>query len=204
MISGVDAPPSDATATAGAAGAVAGASAVHTANGRAHLDSGGVDPDTDEPRGPWADLEGGYEPDDRTGEVITAYPSARPGPAAAIHGVGITVLVTDLDRSVEFYRDILGFFEIDRGRGSAVLASGDTRVVLRTVHDLSADVGRLIYLNLEVGDVEAVYQELKAKGVVFVHAPRMVNRGDKLELWSATFTDPDRHNIAISQWRAIR
>jgi hypothetical protein len=37
-----------------------------------------------------------------------------------------------------------------------------------------------------------------------VHAPRPVNRGDRLELWSATFRDPDDHNIAITQWRAIR
>jgi catechol 2,3-dioxygenase-like lactoylglutathione lyase family enzyme len=197
VISGVDAPPSDAASAAAAAGAAAGASATHTANGR-------TQPGSEEQGRPWADLEGGYEPDDRPDEVITAYPSARPGPAGAIHGVGITVMVTNLDRSVAFYRDILGFFEIDRGQGSAVLASGDTRLVLRTVHDLAAESGRLIYLNLEVGDVEAVYQELKAKGVMFVHAPQAVNRGDKLELWSATFTDPDRHNIAISQWRAIR
>jgi catechol 2,3-dioxygenase-like lactoylglutathione lyase family enzyme len=155
-------------------------------------------------RSPWADLEGGFEPDERADDVLTAYPSARPGPAGAIHGVGITVLVTDLQRSITFYRDILGFFEIDSGASSAVLASGDTRVVLRTVHDLSAEAGRLIYLNLEVGDVEAVYEELKSKGVTFVHAPRPVNRGDKLELWAASFRDPDKHNIAITQWRAIR
>ncbi|GIE24442.1 VOC family protein [Winogradskya humida] len=117
--------------------------------------------------------------------------------------MGITVLVTDLARSIGFYKDMLGFYEIDAGAGSAVLASGDTRLVLRTVHDLSA-VGRLIYLNLEVGDVEAVYEELKRKGVPFVHGPRPVNRGDKLELWAASFHDPDNHNIAITQWRAIR
>ncbi|BFU46443.1 VOC family protein [Krasilnikovia sp. MM14-A1004] len=152
---------------------------------------------------PWTDLDGGYEPDERADELITAYPSARPGPAAAIHGVGITILVTDLDRSVAFYRDVLGFFQIDSGEGSAVLASGDTRLVLRTVHDLSATAGRLIHLNLEVGDVEAVYAELKRKGVTFVHAPRPVNRGDRLELWAASFHDPDDHNIAITQWRAI-
>ena len=154
--------------------------------------------------GPWADLEGGFEPDDRANDLITPYPAARPGPAGAIHGVGITVLVTNLERSIAFYRDVLGFFEIDSGTASAVLASGDTRLVLRTVHDLSAEAGRLIYLNLEVGDVEAVYAELKAKGVNFVHAPRPVNRGDKLELWAASFSDPDKHNIAITQWRAIR
>ncbi|MFB9359371.1 VOC family protein [Actinoplanes nipponensis] len=153
---------------------------------------------------PWADLDGGFEPDERADDVITAYPSARPGPAGAIHGVGITVLVTDLQRSVAFYREMLGFYEIDTGSGSAVLASGDTRLVLRTVRDLSGVAGRQIYLNLEVGDVEAVYEELKRKGAKFVHGPRPVNRGEKLELWAAAFHDPDEHNIAITQWRAIR
>jgi catechol 2,3-dioxygenase-like lactoylglutathione lyase family enzyme len=164
----------------------------------------GRGPATGHERGPWAALEGGFEPDDRAHEVITAYPSARPGPAGAIHGVGITVLVTDLERSIAFYRDVLGFFEIDSGTAGAVLASGDTRVVLRRVHDLAAGAGRLIYLNLEVGDVEAIYEELRSKGVRFLHGPQPVNRGDKLELWAASFNDPDGHNIAITQWRAIR
>ncbi len=152
--------------------------------------------------GPWADLEGGgYEPDDRADDVITGYPSARPGPAGAIHGVGLTVLVTDLPRAVAFYRDTLGFYEIDKGEGNAVLASGDTRLVLRTVGSLSS-AGRLVYLNLEVGDIEATYRELVAKGVTFEHPPQVVNHGERLELWSATFHDPDGHNIAVTQWRS--
>jgi tetratricopeptide (TPR) repeat protein/catechol 2,3-dioxygenase-like lactoylglutathione lyase family enzyme len=160
-------------------------------------------PDEEQRRGrPWGDLN--TQPDEHAGDVITGYPSARPAAAGSIHGVGITVLVTDLERSTEFYRDVLGFHEIDNGDGSAVLASGDTRLVLRTVHNLSAEAGRLIYLNLEVGDIEAVHSELREKGVKFVHSPRPVNRGDKLELWSATFRDPDNHNIAITQWRTIQ
>jgi catechol 2,3-dioxygenase-like lactoylglutathione lyase family enzyme len=161
------------------------------------------------PGGPWSEPPGAPvapltpEPDEHADDVITAYPSARPGPAGAIHGVGITVLVTDLARSVAFYRETLGFYEIDNGDGSAVLASGDTRLVLRAVTGLSAEAGRLMYLNLEVGDVEAVYAELTAKGVTFLHPPQPVNRGDKLELWSASFLDPDNHNIAITQWRAV-
>ncbi len=154
---------------------------------------------------PWADLEtGGYQPDERAGDLITPYPSARPGTAGAIHGVGITVLVTDLARSAAFYRDTLGFFEIDHGAGSAVLASGDTRLVLRAVQGPSPDVDRLLHLNLEVGDVEAVHDELTAKGVTFERGPHPVDRGDKLELWAATFHDPDGHTIAITQWRAVR
>ncbi|WP_438865788.1 VOC family protein [Paractinoplanes atraurantiacus] len=196
-------PPAPAAASAGAeTGAVPrghapspAAAALAEAAAAAAAGSGG--------KSPWAGLGGAHEPDESAADLITAYPSARPGPAGAIHGVGITVLVTDLGRSVGFYRDTLGFYEIDHGEGSAVLASGDTRLVLRTVHGLSAEAGRLIYLNLEVGDVEAVYEELRAKGVEFVHAPRPVNRGDRLELWSASFRDPDDHNIAITQWRAI-
>jgi catechol 2,3-dioxygenase-like lactoylglutathione lyase family enzyme len=141
---------------------------------------------------------------DRTGEVITAYPSARPGPAGSIHGVGVTILVTDLARSITFYHDTLGFHAIDQGESSAVLASGDTRLVLRTVHELTPDTAALMNLNLEVGDVQAVYEDLRAKGVSFVHPPQPVNRGDRLELWSATFRDPDAHSIAITQWRAVR
>ncbi|MEU4165052.1 VOC family protein, partial [Actinoplanes sp. NPDC026670] len=160
------------------------------------------EPATEKRTGPWGDFSG--RPDEHAGDVITGYPSARPATAGSIHGVGITVLVTDLDRSTEFYRDVLGFHEIDNGDGSAVLASGDTRLVLRTVHNLTSEAGRLIYLNLEVGDIEAVHSELREKGVKFIHSPRPVNRGDKLELWSATFRDPDNHNIAITQWRAIR
>ncbi len=138
-----------------------------------------------------------FEPDDHADELITAYPSARPGPAGAIHGVGHhRPGHRPGDRSIAFYRDTLGFFEIDSGTGSAVLASGDTRLVLRTVHGLSSDTGRLIYLNLEVGDVEAVYAELQAKGVNSCTARARSTGATRLELWSATFHDPDDHNIA--------
>lgn len=138
------------------------------------------------------------------GDLITDYPGVRPGPAGVVHGVGITVLVGDLTRSIVFYRDGLGFYEIEIGTDSAVLASGDTRLVLRQVRDQRSEAGRLIYLNLEVGDIDEMYAELRAKGIKFVHSPRPVNRGDRLELWSATFRDPDGHSIAITQWRAVR
>lgn len=135
------------------------------------------------------------------GDLITAYPSARPGPAGSIHGVGITMLVTDLARSIAFYRDMLGFAEIDGGDGNAVLASGDTRIVLRSARDVPRVNRRLVHLNLEVGDVNAVYQELRSKGVRFTYPPRAANRGERLELWAAAFRDPDGHGIAITQWR---
>lgn len=125
------------------------------------------------------------------------------GSTPAINGVGITMLVADLERSLAFYRDVLGFTEIDSGDGNAVLASGGVRVVLRAIRDIAPINRRLVHLNLEVDNLEAAYAELHEKGVRFTYAPRVVNRGERLELWAAAFRDPDGHGIAITQWREL-
>ncbi|WP_162908174.1 VOC family protein [Allorhizocola rhizosphaerae] len=135
-------------------------------------------------------------------QVLPTQPAARPASAGSIHGVGITVIVSDLQRSQRFYHDMLGFYEIDSGPDSVILASGDTRIVLMAAHESAPVNRRLVHLNLEVGDVEAVYRELKLRGVSFIYGPRVVNRGERLELIAASFKDPDGHGIAITQWKA--
>ncbi|WCN80374.1 VOC family protein [Micromonospora sp. LH3U1] len=122
-------------------------------------------------------------------------------PAAPISGVGLTLLVTDLSRSLGFYRDVLGFSEVDQGAGNAILASGTTRLVLREVTGAAPISRRLVHVNLEVNDIEAAYERLRESGVRFTYAPRVVNRGTKLEVWAAAFRDPDGHGIALTQWR---
>ncbi|PZF87170.1 VOC family protein, partial [Micromonospora deserti] len=133
-------------------------------------------------------------------------PTAGPGLDAAdelgapIAGVGLTLLVTDLPRSLGFYRD-LGFTEIDRGAGNAVLASGATRLVLREVTEAAPISRRLVHVNLEVDDIDSAYERLRDSGVRFTYAPRVVNRGTRLEVRAAAFRDPDGHGIALTQWR---
>lgn len=124
--------------------------------------------------------------------------AAEPG---LIQGVGLTILVADLDRSLTFYRDRLGFSEVDRGDDNVILASGQTRLVLRAIPDVAPVNRRLVHINLEVDDVHAVYEGLRSKGVRFTYPPRAVNRGTRLEQWAATFRDPDGHGIALTQWR---
>ncbi|MFU8851847.1 VOC family protein [Micromonospora sp. SL1-18] len=119
-----------------------------------------------------------------------------------ISGVGITLLVTDLDRSLDFYQD-LGFAEFDRGAGNAVLTSGATRLVLRQVTGAAPMSRRLVHVNLEVDDIQAAYERLRGSGVRFTYAPRVVNRGTKLEVWAAAFKDPDGHGVALTQWRTL-
>lgn len=140
---------------------------------------------------------------DELDEAIFGYdPETEPAEATApISGVGITLLVTGLDRSLEFYRDTLGFEEVDRGAGNAVLASGTTRLVLREVTGAAPMSRRLVHVNLEVDDIQGAYERLRDSGVRFTYAPRVVNRGTKLEVWAAAFRDPDGHGIALTQWR---
>jgi catechol 2,3-dioxygenase-like lactoylglutathione lyase family enzyme len=138
------------------------------------------------------------------GTISDAYQAVTPPPGGPSPGrvrdVGVTLFVADLRRSVAFYRDLLGFVQVDIGSNSAVLESGDGRIVLRRVVDMSPVDRRLVHLLLEVPDVQQAYEELRAKGIDFVHRPRAVSRYEQLELWSAAFRDPDGHGIALIRW----
>jgi resuscitation-promoting factor RpfA len=124
-----------------------------------------------------------------------------PAPYEEFASVGVTLLVADLDRSVHFYERMLGLPVIDRGKSSAVLASGSTRLVVRAVRDVAPVDRRLVHINLEVADIAAGYARLRDRGVRFTYGPRVVNRGRKLEVWAAAFRDPDGHGIALTEWR---
>ncbi|MEV6694262.1 VOC family protein [Micromonospora sp. NPDC051196] len=156
-----------------------------TADGRAHDDA-------DEAR-KLDEAIFGYDPEAVDPDAVDS--------AAPISGVGITLLVTDLSRSLEFYRGRLGFTEVDRGTGNAVLASGATRLVLREVSGAQPVSRRLVHVNLDVDNIQGAYERLRDSGVRFTYAPRVVNRGNRLEVWAAAFRDPDGHGIALTQWR---
>jgi catechol 2,3-dioxygenase-like lactoylglutathione lyase family enzyme len=138
------------------------------------------------------------------GEISDAYLTVTPPPGqpepGGVRGVSVTLFVSHLGRSVAFYRDALGFVQVDMGLGSAVLESGDCRVELRRVADMTPVDRRLVHLMLEVPDVQAAYEDLSGRGIEFVHRPRAVSRYDQLELWSAAFRDPDGHGIALIRW----
>ncbi|HEX6967493.1 MAG TPA: VOC family protein [Micromonosporaceae bacterium] len=122
------------------------------------------------------------------------------GRPTTINGAGVTIPVTDLSRSVAFYRDRLGFIEVDTGYDNVVLAYGPTRLVLHAAPDVAPAAG-IVHINLEVDDVQAVYETLRSRGVRFTNAPRAVHRGVKLEQWAASCRDPDGYSIALTQWR---
>jgi catechol 2,3-dioxygenase-like lactoylglutathione lyase family enzyme len=150
------------------------------------------------------------DPDDLPAQatpISDAYLAATPPPGTGtstsrVRSVAVTLFVRDLSRSIIFYRDLLGFTESDAGRGSAVLISGDARIVLRRVTMEAVD-RRLVQLLLEVPDVDAAYADLRGRGVTFLHRPRPVGQYEQMTLWAAAFRDPDGHGIAVTQWRSV-
>jgi len=118
------------------------------------------------------------------------------GPVAQIH-----ISVTDLGRSVAFYRDVLGIpllFEVP-GQSMAFFASGDVRLYLGVPE--SADFASRCTLYFRVDDIAVEHRRLLAAGVQFSGEPHVVHRDGTTALWMAACTDPDRHNLVLMEER---
>jgi catechol 2,3-dioxygenase-like lactoylglutathione lyase family enzyme len=111
------------------------------------------------------------------------------------NGVGYIVIgVTDLPRSVAFYRDTLGLpLQFEQG-GLAFFTAGPVSIIL------SAEMGRVrtpvagaMELVFPVDDVKRVWRALTAAGVTFFREPRQVTEKD----WAANMQDPDGHFLTL-------
>jgi catechol 2,3-dioxygenase-like lactoylglutathione lyase family enzyme len=118
------------------------------------------------------------------------------GPVGQIH-----ISVTDLDRSVAFYRDVLGIPFLFRvpTMPMAFLQSGQTRLYLGVPESEEFRSKLLLYFQVE--DMDAEHERLTKAGIDFLDGPHVVHRDGTTELWMAFFRDPDGHNLALMQER---
>ncbi|MFL6114562.1 MAG: VOC family protein [Catenulispora sp.] len=118
------------------------------------------------------------------------------GPVAQIH-----ISVSDVDRSVAFYRDVLGVPFLFRvpGQPMAFFQSGDVRLYLGQPESPEYTTRVLVYFS--VADIDAEWTRLSQAGVAFVDKPHVVHRDDTYELWMSVLRDPDGHHLALMQER---
>jgi predicted enzyme related to lactoylglutathione lyase len=118
------------------------------------------------------------------------------GPLAQIH-----ISVTDLDRSVAFYQDVLGIPLLFRvpGQPMAFFASGDVRLYLGVPEDPAFATKALLYFRVD--DIEAEQARLAALGCTFRGEPHLTHKDATTELWMSSTTDPDGHHIALMEER---
>jgi catechol 2,3-dioxygenase-like lactoylglutathione lyase family enzyme len=120
------------------------------------------------------------------------------GPLAQVH-----VSVTDLDRAIGFYRDVLGVPFLFRvpGQPMAFFQSGDVRLYLGSPE--SPDFATKVALYFRVDDLDAEYARLVGAGIGFLGGPQLVHRDVAHELWMAFLRDPDGHHVVLTEERPL-
>lgn len=110
----------------------------------------------------------------------------------------VMLYVSDLERSVRFYRDELGLDLLSQGGGFAFLDGGEVTLALRQSDEPPPAGGTEVVF--EVDDVWGSFNACRSRGVDFEVEPRVVTAGEGGELHAAHCIDPDGHVISISGW----
>lgn len=109
----------------------------------------------------------------------------------------IMIPVSDFDKGVAFYRDVLGLpFLFAAPPQMAFFNCGGVRLLVGILPPSEQPQrGSAIYFSVE--DIQAVFGELEGKGVRFRAEPHVVHRTPSSELFLAEFTDPDGNQLAL-------
>jgi catechol 2,3-dioxygenase-like lactoylglutathione lyase family enzyme len=109
--------------------------------------------------------------------------------------VGLVMLgVSDLEKSIGFYRDRLGLSLAMQFEGFAFFGAGGVTLVLsRGLAQATSSIAGATEVVFAVEHVRAAYDGLRGQGVEFVNEPRVVSPGN----WAANFRDPDGHLLSV-------
>ena len=116
---------------------------------------------------------------------------------------------TDLERSVAFYRDVLGASHIATFEppGLAFFDIGGVRLMLDAIPGAFEHEGSPLYFSVD--DLDASVAALREAGVAIEEAPTLINKDEAgnfgpagAEEWMAFFRDPDGNVLVFSEIRA--
>ena len=109
--------------------------------------------------------------------------------------IGLIMLgVTNMNRSVEFYRDRLGLEVAMQSPEFTFLNAGGVTLALSTaITQVLGTSPGAVEVDFSVDHVKESYETLRNKGVEFRVQPRVVTGAT----WSANFADPDGHMLSI-------
>lgn len=126
-----------------------------------------------------------------------------PGSTGLLRRISLIIIaVSDLRRSIEFYRDKLGLTLTAESSEWAEFAVGETRLALqasgkpKATGPAPAHAAPEMSLSFEVDDVVEAYEILRATGVHFSHRPAEHDFG-----MLAVLTDPDGCEIMLIEPR---
>jgi lactoylglutathione lyase len=109
----------------------------------------------------------------------------------------VTLMVSNMEAAVSFYRDVLGAKLKEEGAEWTSFALGDTELTLQQAPPDLADERHVKYgfaLGFKVKSLEAAVADLKGKDAHFLMTPRDTSFGRYVEI-----VDPDGHIIMVVQ-----
>jgi len=102
--------------------------------------------------------------------------------------------VRDVQKSIPFYRDLLGLKLTQQFGGFAFFDAGKIALILSEDRARSAEhVAGATEIVFSVEDVRASYEALKNQGVTFHREPVQITG----PMWAAHILDPDGHLLSI-------
>ena len=118
-----------------------------------------------------------------------------------------TLIVEDVDRSVDFYVNVLGASDVMRiPDGPAILGFSNTWIIINVGGGPTEDKPTVVlsppedpdrvdsFMNIRVADIKAVYDEWTAAGAQFLTPPQ--DRGGEIRCY---LRDPDGYLIEVGQ-----
>jgi methylmalonyl-CoA/ethylmalonyl-CoA epimerase len=115
------------------------------------------------------------------------------GPLSSIGQVAITV--KQMERAVEFYRDVLGLPFLFETGNMAFFDCGGTRLMLGPSENSSTAFSSILYYTTD--DIQRSAELLGARGVHFEAPPRMIAKMPDHQLWMAFFNDSEGNLAAL-------
>ncbi|MHA6205419.1 VOC family protein [Dyella soli] len=113
----------------------------------------------------------------------------------------IAVTVSDVDKALAFYRDILGLASLFRPAPNlAFLDCGGVRLMLSTPQGAGA-VGANSILYFKVGDITTAFHAMLNRGAVGEREPHSTAELSDHTLWLAFLRDPDGNLVGLMEER---
>ena len=109
----------------------------------------------------------------------------------------IAVPVGDIDRAIEFYRDVLGMrFLFKAPPGLGFFDCAGVRLMLDAPAKAQGRAGSSI-IYYKVPDIMAAFETLTSRGVHVEAKPHLIAKLPDHDLWMAFFRDPDENLLAL-------
>jgi methylmalonyl-CoA/ethylmalonyl-CoA epimerase len=109
----------------------------------------------------------------------------------------VSMRARDLDRAINFYRDVLGLqFIFKPSPKLAFFDCGGLRLMLSVPESPAFDhAGSILYFS--VSDIHEAFQTLRLKGANFRAEPHCIVKLEDREVWMAFFDDSEGNLLAL-------